>query len=37
MIESVGICRNVSNCMQIAMKLLYITQAEIKLFEIFQK
>jgi len=33
MIRAVGICPNVSNCMQILMKRLYITQIGIKLFE----
>ena len=36
MIEAVGICPNVSNCMQIQMKNLYIIQIGMKLFEISQ-
>jgi len=34
MIEAVGICPHVSNCMQILMKLLYITEIGMKLFEV---
>jgi len=34
MVEAVGICTNVCNCMQISMKHLYITQIEMKLFEV---
>ena len=37
MIEVVGIFPNVSNCMQIAMKHMYITQVGMKLFEVHQK
>ena len=32
-----GIFLNVSNCMQISMKHLYITQIGMKLFEVHQK
>jgi len=34
MIKAVGICPNVSKCMQIQMKWLYITQIAMKLFEV---
>jgi len=37
MIEAVRIFRNVSNCMQISMKHLHITQIRIKMFEVHQK
>jgi len=37
MIEAVGIFPNVSNCMQISMKHLYITQIGLRLFEVHQK
>jgi len=37
MIEAVGIFPNVSNCMQISMKHLYIAQIGMKLFEVPQK
>jgi len=37
MIEAVGICLNVFNCMQIQMKHLYITQIAMKLFKVTQK
>jgi len=33
-IGAVGICPNVSNCMQISMKRLYFTQIGMKLFEV---
>jgi len=36
MIEAVGIFPNDSNCMQISMKHLYITQIGMKLFEVLQ-
>jgi len=36
-IEAIGIFPNVSNCMQISMKHLYITQFRLKLFEVHQK
>jgi len=36
-IEAVGIFPNVSNCMQISMKRLYITQIGMMLFEVHQK
>jgi len=35
-IEAVGICPHVYNCMQISMKRLYITQIGMKLFEVSQ-
>jgi len=34
MIKAVGICPNVSKCMQIKMKWLYIIQIGMKLFEV---
>jgi len=34
MIAADGICPNASNCMQISMKHMYITQIEMKLFEV---
>jgi len=37
MIEAVGIFPNVSNCMQISMKHLDITEIGWKLFEVHQK
>jgi len=37
MVEAVGIFPNVSNCMQISMKRLYITQIGMKLFDVPQK
>jgi len=35
-ITAVGICPNASNCMQISMKHIYITQIEMKLLEVPQ-
>jgi len=34
MIKAVGICPNVSKCMQISMKWMYIMQIGMKLFQV---